>query len=324
MRTRLLRLVPILSFGCSLVAGFDEFSGHGGGAGHAGGGFAASGNAGQAGASANLGGTPNTESGGTTSGAGTGADASTGGANGGNGAGPTGGSVGAAGSEAGADQGGGAAAEGSAGSGAGGTSDGGSNATAGSAGFAGEASCGELLANGDFDLGPTPDWQEHVTYSDSLRIVVPKDDQALAAEDVQPVNGEYLAWLGGIPDNDQRHYTSRLHQSVRIPARTSRLSFSGWIRIKTLEPENDVAYDRAYAQIVQVHESPGESSVLRLFAGWSNRDSGTEWVEFEFATTELDALRDRTLTLEVYSDTDQEYQTSFWFDSLSLYAECER
>jgi hypothetical protein len=322
MHTRLLRLVPILSFGCSLVAGFDEFSGRGGGAGHAGGGFAASGNAGQAGASANLGGTPNAESGGTTSGAGTGADASNGGTNGGNGAGPTGGSVGAAGSEAGADHGGGAAAEG--GGGAGGTSQGGSNATAGSAGFSGEASCGELLANGDFDLGATADWQEHVTYSDSLRIVVPKDDQALAAEDVQPVSGEYLAWLGGIPDNDERRYTSRLHQSVRIPAGTSRLSFSGWIRIKTLETETDVAYDRAYAQIVQVHENPGDSSVLRLFAGWSNRDSGSEWVEFEFTTTELDALRARTLTLEVYSNTDLDNQTSFWFDSLSLYAECER
>jgi hypothetical protein len=242
------------------------------------------------------------------------------GTDGGNGAGAAGGSVGAAGSEAGADQGGGT----DGGSGAGGTSDGGSNATAGNAGFSGEASCGELIANGDFDLGATADWQEHVTYSDSLRIVVPKDDQALAAEEVQPVSGEYLAWLGGIPDNDQRHYTSRLHQSVRIPARTSRLSFSGWIRIKTLETETDVAYDRAYAQIVQVHDNPGDSSVLHLFAGWSNRHSGTEWVEFEFATTNLDALRDRTLTLEVYSDTDQEYRTSFWFDSLSLYAECER
>jgi hypothetical protein len=320
MRARLLWLVPILSFGCSLVAGFDEFSGQAGAGGSGGhGGAAVSGNAGQAGTSVSLGGTPSAESGG--SGGGTGAEASTGGSDAGTGAGATGGySVGAGGSEAGADHGGGTAAE----SGAGGSSEGGSNATAGSAGFAGEASCGELLTNGAFDLGATAAWQEYVTYSDTLRIVVPRDDESLAAEDVQPVSGEYLAWLGGIPDNDERHYISRLHQSVRIPARTSRLSFSGWIRIKTLEEETETAYDRAYAQIVQVHDNPGDSSVLHLFAGWSNRDSGTEWVEFDFATTNLDALRDRTLTLEVYSNTDENYQTSFWFDSLSLYAECER
>jgi hypothetical protein len=240
-----------------------------------------------------------------------------------------GGSVGAAGGEAGADQGGGTQAGGAGGSGAGGTGaggtgQGGSSAAAGSAGFSGEASCGELLVDGDFELGPTAAWREYVSYSDTLRIVVPKDDALLMAEGVQPVAGEYLAWLGGIPDNEEVKHTSRLHQTVRIPARTSRISFSGWLRIKTLEPEADAAYDVAYAQIVEVHEIPGDSTVLHLFAGWSNLDSGTGWAEFEFDTTELDALRDRTVTLEVYSETDLDYETSFWLDSLSLYAECDR
>jgi hypothetical protein len=250
--------------------------------------------------------------------------AGTGGSDGGNSYGGVGGSVGAAGGEAGADQAGGTQSGGSGGSGAGGTGQGGSTATAGGAGVAGEASCGELLVNGDFELGPTADWREYVSYSDSLRIVVPADDEWLTAEGVQPVSGEYLAWLGGIPDNEEVTHTSRLHQNVRIPARTSRIRFSGWLRIKTLEPEADAAYDRAYAQIVEVHENPGDSSVLHLFAGWSNLDSGTEWAEFEFDTTDLDALRDRTVTLEVYSETDLDYETSFWLDSLSLYAECDR
>jgi hypothetical protein len=91
-----------------------------------------------------------------------------------------------------------------------------------------------------------------------------------------------------------------------------------------LEPEADGMYDRAYAQLVQVHDDPSDSSVLHYFAGWSNLDSGTEWVQFDFDTTDLDALRDRTVTLEVYSITDLDYATSFWIDSLSLHAECDR
>lgn len=320
----LLRLLPFVTVGCSLVAGFEEFSagaggqagsaGDGGGA-HRGGNVSASGGA--AGASGTAG--NSAESGGSGAGNGTSGRA----ASGSSGAG--GGLVGSAGAEGGADPGGGSDAGGSpGGSGAGGSAQGGSSATAGNGGVSGEASCGELLVNGDFDLGPSGDWREYVTYSDDLRLVVPKDDPWLAAEGVEPVGGDYLAWLGGIPDNELRSHKSRLHQTVRIPAKASRLRFRGWLWVKTLEPEADAPYDRSYAQIVRVEGAPDESSVFHVFSQWSNLDSSTGWAEFDVDTTELDALRDRTLTLEVYSETDLDYETSFWLDSLSLYADCAR
>jgi hypothetical protein len=324
----LVRLLPFLTLSCSLVAGFEEFSaGTDGQAGNAG-----------DGAEANLGGgVSENESGGA---AGTGRTAGYGGGSGGvsgragtagnatggseaSGSGASGGLVGAAGAggEAGA---GGSDAGATAGGTAGASSQGGSSAAAGSGGVAGEAPCGELLVNGDFDLGPSAGWREFVTYSESVRIVVPKDDAWLVAQGVPPVAGDYLAWLGGIPDNEERAHTSRLHQTVRIPAKASRLRFSGWLWVKTLEPDSDALYDRSYGQLVQVEDIPDESSVLHVFSQWSNLDSGTGWTEFDFDTTELDALRDRTVTLEVYSRTDLTFETSFWLDSLSLYAECSR
>lgn len=339
-RMHWLRLLPFLTLGCSVVAGFEEFSAKDDGSAEVGGAGGSSGTAsGKGGTNASSGGTPNGKAGtggtsnrgGTDASGGTaGAASAAGGASGSTASGASGGSVGSEGGEGGTGNRGGAFPAGgsggtTAGSGQGGAGgQGGSSGSGGSAGFAGEATCGELLANGDFDQGPTPEWQEYVSYSDSLRIVLPQDDEYLVAEGVEPESGEYLAWLGGIPDNEERHHVSRLHQLVRIPARTSRLTLSGWLWIRTLEPEADGMYDESYAQIVEVHSDPGDSTVIHQFHGWSNLDAANVWAYFEFDTTELDSLRDRILTLEVYSRTDLDYETSFWFDSLSLFAECDR
>jgi len=336
-RARLLGLLPCLTFGCSLVAGFEEFSVRpdvnepGGGAGENGNAGASAG-AGKGGSGTSAGGTSNAN-GGTASG-GTGepaAGGSAGSATASGGAGATdatggsgaGGGLVGNGGEAGLDGAGGAdPSGGTSGATAGGAGQGGSSGTAGSGGFSGEATCGELLVNGDFDQGPTPEWQEYVSYSDTLRLVVPNDDEPLVREGVQAWSGNYLAWLGGIPDSDRGH-RSRLHQLVRIPANTSRLVFSGRRWIKTVE-EPDADYDHLYAQMVRVDTGPSDSFVIDQFVEWTNRDSNADWMEFSIDTTELDDLRNQTLTLEVYSATDPEYKTSFFLDSLSLYAECDR
>ena len=337
--SRLIRLLPCLTFGCSLVAGFDEFSAAG--AGGAGGEGARLGEAGDGGsvsagrgAGPSAGGTGHGGSGGTAgngtptagtagganatggSGSGSGGDGS--GASGGSGA--TGGRDGTSG-EGGADDGSGGSANPNGGSG-GTAGQGGTDASGGSAGFAGEASCGELLVNGDFELGPSPEWKEYTNYSDDLEIVVRADNQFLLEEGGAPQGGQYLAWLGGIPDNEYDSHMVRLRQAIRIPSDTSRLTLSGGLWIKTEEtPDDD--YDVARALIVREEEDNG-ATVFHQFGEWTNRDSSAGYVELDEWTTELDDLRGKTLTLEVYAITDPEFKTSFWFDELSLYAECER
>lgn len=86
--------------------------------------------------------------------------------------------------------------------------------------------CGEqLLANGDFDQGPGAGWD--VTF-DARAVLVPGADPALVARGVSPQSGEFLAWRGGIRNGEYGfEYTTRIEQSISIPANATRLTFSG-------------------------------------------------------------------------------------------------
>lgn len=208
--------------------------------------------------------------------------------------------------------------------GAGGTNNAGSGGTgtAGSGGSGGEVigGCGnQLLANAAFDSGRTGVWTEESTYA-GVEILTRRDDAQLVAAGVTPHTGDWLAWLGGIPDNDEeRKHTVKLRQTIAVPADAASLTVSGRYWIKTAENPNDAVYDELFIEIEEQ-----EDVVVQLLHMVSNLDDTTGWTSFERSTDNLDQIRGRTLTFRAYSRTDFTYQTSFYLDSLRLVANCGR
>src|SRR5690606_5421845 len=63
---------------------------------------------------------------------------------------------------------------------------------------------------------------------DARAVLVPGADPALVARGVSPQSGEFLAWRGGIRNGEYGfEYTTRIEQSISIPANATRLTFSG-------------------------------------------------------------------------------------------------
>ena len=102
-----------------------------------------------------------------------------------------------------------------------------------------------------------------------------------------------------------------------IPADAAELSLTGQYFIKTVE-DTEQAYDVTYVQLVL------DDEVLWLAATWTNLDATTGWKSFDASTTDLAALRGKTVTFIAYSRTDPNGVTSFWLDNLELVASCGR
>jgi len=199
---------------------------------------------------------------------------------------------------------------------------GGGTGPGGAGGGAGEIVGGceqQLLHNANFDAGPTPEWSERSDWSTELDIIVARDNPALMATMVSPDSGNYLAWLGGIPDNQFDHHRVILEQAVAIPADAATLTLSGktWV---TTEEDNSVQADEAYLEFSLDDAVEWQAKSL------TNLDSenGSGWVAFTASTSSLDRMRGRTLTLVAYSRTDPTLKTSFFIDSLRLEATCDR
>ncbi|HEX2731837.1 MAG TPA: hypothetical protein VHM70_09535 [Polyangiaceae bacterium] len=177
----------------------------------------------------------------------------------------------------------------------------------------------ELLANGDFEEGDVV-WVTASTWSGALAIV-PADDSELQQEGVSPQAGDYLGWLGGIPDNEFDGNEVRIEQPFNVPLNASSLAFKGYVRIATLEPDPTAVYDVAYVDVL----APGEE-LLWVPHSWSNLDASSDWVPFDFEVSDerLDAMRGKTLLLRIHSETDPQGKTSFWLDTLSMKADCAR
>jgi hypothetical protein len=192
------------------------------------------------------------------------------------------------------------------------------NATGGTGGSEPIGGCDQqLLTNADFDQGPSASWVETSTWP-GVHIVTSKSDSKLVAEGVTPFSGNYLAWLGGIPDNEFDHHMVVLTQKVTIPVDASTLTLSGRRWVKTVEDTSQV-FDESYLEF----EGADESVVWQAL--WlTNLDAGTGWTAFEKATANVTALRGKTLTFVAYSRTDPGGKTSFFLDSLRLVATCGR
>jgi hypothetical protein len=175
----------------------------------------------------------------------------------------------------------------------------------------------QLLANADFEAGPTPTWGEESEWP-GIEIIVAKNNADLAAEGVAPYAGNYLAWLGGIPDNDWDHYLVILTQEITLPSDAATLKLSGRRYVTSVDDPSE-EFDVAYL------EFQDEAGDLAWQAeGWTNQDTTNGWVSFESSTNVNPVYRGKKLTFVAYSNTDPEGQTSFFLDDLRLEASCGR
>lgn len=183
--------------------------------------------------------------------------------------------------------------------------------------------CGaQLLANGDFDAGAGAGWT--LTY-DARAVLLSSADPTLAGTGVTPQSGDFLVWLGGIPNGEYGFkYTTRIAQSVTIPENTTRLTFSGFAWVTQPEPDLPLI-DWAVMEFIDPSEPQnGMYEGLWQVELWNEDDVSQGWVPFEVVKTmDLERMRGRTLTLVADSRPDGNGSLNVWLDSLRLEASCE-
>ena len=175
----------------------------------------------------------------------------------------------------------------------------------------------QLLANANFEAGPSPSWSEESEWP-GIEIIVKKDNADLLAEHVSPYAGDYLAWLGGIPDNEWDHYLVILRQEVTLPSTAATLTLSGRRYVTSVDDPSE-AFDVAYLEF-----QTAAGDLAWQAQAWTNQDTTTGWVPFEATTDVEPQYRGKKLTFVAYSNTDPEGQTSFFIDELRLEAGCGR
>lgn len=215
----------------------------------------------------------------------------------------------------------GAAGDAAMGAGAPGSGAGGS-AMSGAAGGSGtaprEVACSEqLLQNGDFDAGHSG-WTERW---DLRQPIVERGDAELAAQGVEPQSGDYLAWIGGLENEEfgQKH-PSGLEQYVTIPAGAVSLVFSGYAWVEQSEL-GLTPFDWAVLEFWDP-EATGEDDVLWQVQAWNDTSVTIGWVRFEEVETNVERFRGRTLPLRLDARPDGNGTMSVWLDSLRLEARC--
>jgi hypothetical protein len=225
----------------------------------------------------------------------------------------TGGTSGASAGSGGTTGGGGAGGAGTSGTGGGGAG--------GGAGIGNPSGCGELLTNGGFEqdrLG----WDVMTSYGNlELNVheaIVDRDDDALAAVGVTPYAGDFLAWAGGIPDSNRNH-SLFVTQPIVISENVTELIFSGHFSIESDEPLDEF-YDALYVEVLDL-----DYQRVWQFGAFSNQHAGPWFTidPIEPDSGSLDLMRGRQLHMGIYSRTDSNTVTHFFFDELSLVAVCD-
>lgn len=229
----------------------------------------------------------------------------------------SGGSAGAVAGSSGAASGGAGAGGGTGGAGTGGASGGGG----GGAGIGNPSGCGELLVNGGFEDGRLG-WDVMTSYPNlELNVhaaIVERDDAALVAAGVAPYAGDFLGWAGGVPDSNRNH-SLFVMQPIVLSEDVTELTFSGYFRIESDEP-TDTFYDALYVEVLDL-----EYDRVWQFGAFSNEHAGP-WFAIDPIDPypdDLEPMRGRQFYLGIYSRTDSDTVTHFFFDSLSLVALCE-
>lgn len=165
----------------------------------------------------------------------------------------------------------------------------------------------ELLENGGFESGVAP-WAEFYPGEDPIIY-----SETLSAEQgTTAKTGEFLAWFGGVPDE-----ITRLSQTVTVPVGTLALVVSGQRRFISRETQPANFVDRMTLRFVR-----GLETVLEL-EDWGNQDASPD-AEWELFSLRIPAAEyvGQELTLQLESSMGPAPDSNFFFDDLSLIAEC--
>ena len=164
----------------------------------------------------------------------------------------------------------------------------------------------ELLQNGSFESGVAP-WAEFAPGEPVISSETLSANQGTTAR-----TGEFLAWFGGVPDE-----TTRVSQTVTVPEGTLALVVSGYRRFISRETQPANFVDRMTLRFVR-----GLDVVLEL-EDWGNQDASpdAEWVLFSQRIPAADYVG-QELTLQFESTMGPAPDSNFFFDDLSLIAEC--
>ena len=99
------------------------------------------------------------------------------------------------------------------------------------------------------------------------------------------------------------------------------LTLSGYVRIKTEEPDPKETFDRAYIQLEWPDDRP---DLLWLPVEWTVDQANSDWVQFSAVKTDTAQIAGQKVMLRARAETDPNLKSSFWVDSLSLVAKCGR
>jgi hypothetical protein len=165
----------------------------------------------------------------------------------------------------------------------------------------------ELLQNGSFESGVAP-WAEFFPGPDP----VISSEELSAEQGTTAKTGEFLAWFGGVPDE-----TTRVSQTVTVPEGTLALVVSGYRRFISRETQPANFVDRMTLRFVRGLD------IVRELEEWGNQDASPD-AEWELFSQRIDAAEyiGQQLTLQLESSMGSAPDSNFFFDDLSLIAEC--
>ena len=190
------------------------------------------------------------------------------------------------------------------GAGAGGSAGARAGAGGGSGTGGGPACGGELLQNGNFDLGVSG-WS---TAPGNLTLIRREDNAEDLALAVTPQAGSHLLRVGG-PDYG---FFSYAEQYMEIPANALEVTITGFLTIRTEEPA-DHDYDHAFVHLEI--ETP-RTTVYETTPLWSNLTAAGDWISFS-QTADVSAHAGTELLFRLIGDPDASLATYFFFDTVS-------
>ena len=177
----------------------------------------------------------------------------------------------------------------------------------------------QLLGNGDFEAGHSA-WQEVAPVRD---VIVKRDHPGLIAAGVAPQSGDYLAWIGGVPNSDFDFFETTISQDVAIPAETLSLTLTGYVWVA--QPElGQMPADWAVLEFSDPDPNAPLNGLVWQVALWNDESVNSGWQYFEIQRTEVERLKGRTLPLIGSARSNGGGTLSVWLDSLRLEARCAR
>lgn len=155
--------------------------------------------------------------------------------------------------------------------------------------------CVDQIENGDFEAGTTG-WTEASRLDFALIC-----DEATCGASLEPVSGDYLAWLGGA--NRER---AEITQQVAIPAgaqATLRYYYQA-------ESEDICGYDYGYVRVT----AGGVTETLQVF----DLCRSTEVLDWEEVLVDLSAYAGQEVIVSFLTTTDYWYRSSLFIDDVAL------